>query len=71
MTRYMHLRLLRQLAEDVSGIDLSHCRVGEILVVSPRSASALLAGGYATEIVETVVPSSAGIRQPPLLAQYR
>jgi len=67
----MHLRLLRQVAEDVSGIDLSHCRVGEILVVSPRSASALLAGGYATEIAKPAVPSSAGVRQPSLLAQYR
>jgi hypothetical protein len=67
----MHLRLLRQVAEDVSGIDLSRCRVGEILVVSPRSASALLAGGYATEIQEPAISTPAASRPPSLLEHYR
>ena len=66
----MHLRLVREVGEDVSGIDLSHCRVGEILVVSPRLASALLAGGYATEIQEPI--SAPAVSRPAsLVEQYR
>ena len=47
--RYIHLRLVQKPSESVHGLDLSRSRVGDIVVVTPQSATRLIAEGYAVE----------------------
>jgi hypothetical protein len=47
--RYIHLRLIQKPSESVHGLDLSRSRVGDIVVVTPQSATRLIAEGYAVE----------------------
>jgi hypothetical protein len=44
----MRVRLTRKLAECVDGVDLTGCRVGDVLDLTPREARLLVAEDWAT-----------------------
>ena len=48
--RYIHLRLTQRPCERLHGLDLSRARVGDIVVVTERSAIRLIAEGCAVEV---------------------
>lgn len=48
--RYIHLRLTQRPCERLHGLDLSRARVGDIVVVTERSAVRLIAEGCAVEV---------------------
>ena len=43
----MRVRLVKKLAEQIDGIDLTRHRVGDFLLVSQRAAALLIAEGWA------------------------
>lgn len=43
----MRVRLVKKLAEQIDGIDLTSHRVGDFLLVSQRAAALLIAEGWA------------------------
>ncbi len=49
----MRVQLIRKLAESVDGIDLSHCRVGDVIDLTLHDARLLIAEGWA---VATTAP---------------
>ena len=43
----LRVRLVRKFAERLNGVDLSKCRVGDCLELSPKDARLLVAEGWA------------------------
>jgi hypothetical protein len=46
----MRVRLTRRLAECINGVDLSRCRVGDLIDLSQPDAEMLIAEGWATPV---------------------
>ena len=44
----MKVRLIRKLADQLDGVDVTHKRVGDVLDLKPEEARALVAEGWAT-----------------------
>jgi hypothetical protein len=46
----MRVRLIVKLAETVNGLDLSHCREGDVIELSDHSGAMLIAEGWAEAV---------------------
>jgi hypothetical protein len=74
----MRVRLIRKFAETIDGIDISHCRVGDVLELSLDDARILIAEGWAeaadtdvTCAAKMVAPKSAEALKRPRLSPRR
>ena len=57
----MRVRLVKKLAEQIDGIDLTRHRVGDFLVVSQRAAALLIAEGWAELAERRIARTMAGL----------
>jgi len=64
--RYIPVRLVRKLAEELNGLDLSRVGVGDVIEVPGHTALMLMAEGWAVPM-ESAVLTSRDISRPVLL----
>lgn len=48
----MYVRLTRKLAETLNGVDVSRCRIGDLIDVTNEQAVMLIAEGWAERVTE-------------------
>ena len=60
----MLVRLTKKLAEVVDGIDLSHCKEGDVIALSARHAQLLMAEGWAETVSEHELPDCTPVWRP-------
>ena len=54
----IRVRLTRKLAECLNGIDVSTCRVGDVLELPEAAARMLIAEGWADTVVDNPLPKT-------------
>ena len=61
----IRVRLTRKLASYLNGIDVSRCRVGDVIELPEEAARMLIAEGWADTIIDNPLPKTRPAIAPP------